>query len=127
MPDQPYLLVVEDHHAMRRQFLQLIEAEFPRYLLRGAESGEAALLLVELGKPAAVVMDVGLPGMDGIATTRELRRLWPTLGVIVMTMQPSPRYEAAAREAGAACFLNKSTAADRLIPELRVLLGSGAP
>ena len=118
-----YLLVVEDHGAMRDQLVQLLEAGLPGSAAYGVESGEAALQFVAQGMPAAAVIDVGLPGMDGIATTRALRTHSTDLPVIVISMRASALHEQEARAAGAAMFITKSGVAERLVPALRALLG----
>lgn len=120
-----YLLVVEDHEPMRQRLVQWLEIGFPGLAVHGVESGESALAFVERGLPVAAVIDVGLPGMDGIATTRHLRSLSPLLPVIVISMNNSLFYEAEALEAGAFRFVTKSEAAYRLVPELLGGLGSG--
>ena len=117
-----YLLVVEDHDAMRQQLVQLLEAGLPGHTAHGVESGEAALLLVEQGMPVAAVIDVGLPGMDGIATTRALRVQSADLPVIVISMRASHLHVQEAQAAGAALFITKSSVAEQLVPALRELL-----
>ena len=117
-----YLLVVEDHGAMRDQLVQLLEAGLPGSAAYGVESGEAALRFVEQGMPVAAVIDVGLPGMDGIATTRALRIQFADLPVIVISMRASPLHEQEAQAAGAALFITKSSVAEQLVPALRELL-----
>jgi len=122
----PYLLVVEDHDSMRHMLLQWLEIGMPGHAVHGVDSGEAALAWVEQhGLPRAAVIDVGLPGIDGIATTRRLRDLGPGVPVIVISMHASHLHETEALAAGAARFVTKSEAALRLIPELQALLGSG--
>lgn len=120
-----YLLVVEDHVEMRSQLVQWIERGLPGRSVRGVASGEAALQIVSTGdRPCAAVIDVALPGMDGIATTRLLRAQAPGLPVIVISMHGSRLYEVESRDAGADCFITKREAVESLVPALQQLLAN---
>ena len=77
------ILVVDDDDRLRSSFENLLSME--GYAVRSAASGEAALAMLDEGMPDAVIMDVRMPGMDGLATLRLLREREPRLPVIIMT------------------------------------------
>lgn len=77
------ILLVDDDDQLRSSFYNLLTAE--GYEVRAAASGEAALRMAEEEMPDVVIMDVRMPGMDGLATLRVLREREPRLPVIIMT------------------------------------------
>ena len=64
--------------------------------------------------PDVVTMDIALPGMNGLSATRTIKSLLPTTRVVVVTLSDGPAARAAALDAGADAFLNKSAVADEL-------------
>jgi Response regulator containing CheY-like receiver, AAA-type ATPase, and DNA-binding domains len=77
------ILLVDDDDQLRDSFYNLLSME--GHDVRAAASGEAALVMAEESLPDAVIMDVRMPGMDGLATLRLLRKREPRLPVIIMT------------------------------------------
>ena len=71
------VLLVDDHPAVRRVLRSLLEEVGGWQVVGEAESGEAALPLVEQLVPDVVLMDCRMPGQGGVATTREIVRRWP--------------------------------------------------
>ena len=67
------ILIVEDHDAVRESLRDWLEAVFPQCHVVQAASGEEALAIVQDPPPSLVVMDIGLPGMDGLAVARALK------------------------------------------------------
>ena len=128
-PEAPvrYLLVVEDHDGMRDRLVQLLSAGLSGLLVRGVDSGESALAFAAEHEPVAAVIDIGLPGIDGVTTTRRLLDRAPGVAVVVISMNASALHQAAALEAGAACFVDKPSVVDRLLPALMTALASGNP
>jgi DNA-binding NarL/FixJ family response regulator len=77
-----------------------------------AANGEMALRLVEELRPDVVIMDVEMPGLDGLTATEQIKRRWPEVRVVVLTLYPGHR--ARARAAGADAFLLKGDSVDVL-------------
>ena len=84
-----------------------------------AESGEAALRLVRALSPDVVLMDVEMPGMDGIVATAALRATAPHVAVVILSLYDDARTRARAREAGAAAFVAKHQAKSTLLATIR--------
>ncbi len=89
-----------------------------------AGSGEAALRLVRSLSPDVVLMDVEMPGMDGIDVTAALRAAAPQVAVVVLSLYDDARTRARAREAGAAAFVAKHQAKTTLLATIRRVVSS---
>ncbi|MBI9075466.1 MAG: sigma-54-dependent Fis family transcriptional regulator [Desulfatibacillum sp.] len=77
------ILIVDDDPQLRQSFERILQEE--EHLVHTASSGEAGLVKVEQIKPDLVIMDVRMPGMDGLTTYREIQKIEPRLPVIIMT------------------------------------------
>jgi DNA-binding NarL/FixJ family response regulator len=73
-----------------------------------------------------VVMDVAMPDLDGIATTRHVRELAPRPAVVMLSLHGDSATRALAREAGAAAFVEKRAGAEDLLVEIRRAAGSAS-
>jgi two-component system, NtrC family, response regulator AtoC len=121
----------------RRRVLLVDDAEGIRTYLKGlltdagydavpAEDGERALAWVEeSGPPDAVLLDVDLPGIDGFETLRRLKRLYPSLPVIMLSVVGKASTIVEALQLGAADFLNKPFEAREIADTLAKLLNGG--
>ena len=99
------VLVADDHPAFRAG-LQLMLADAPDLEVVGlAENGDQAVELAEPLRPDVVVMDLRMPGLDGIGATRRLLELDPAVGVVVLTMFEDDDSVFAAMRAGARGYL----------------------
>lgn len=98
-------------------------ATWPELLVVGeATNGQDALRQLALNRPDVVLMDLHMPVLDGIQTTRLLKQQWPDVTVIVLTMYGAD--ERAALAAGADAFVAKGSAPERLLMALGVGVAS---
>jgi DNA-binding NarL/FixJ family response regulator len=113
------LLVVEDHAEMRAALRDWLLASAPAALkLREARSLEEALACVVQAPFDLVLVNLELPGPNGIEATRTLRRQHPQCAVIVMSVNDSEALRTAALEAGALAFVSKRELPHALLPLL---------
>ena len=121
------IMLVEDHPATRAAVMELVGIAFPRSPLIAAGSAEQALVLCASAAPDLIVMDIALPGMNGIDATRRIKALFPGTHVVVYSSYDKAVYrdESAAAGAGAGAFVNKSKVATELVPVIALLLASG--
>ena len=110
------LLVVEDHEEMRAALRDWLLTSMPPFKLREARSLDEALACAGQGKPDLVLMNLELPGPNGIEATRELRRQHPGCAVIVMSVNDSEALRSAALGAGALAFISKRELPHALLP-----------
>ena len=119
------LLLVDDHELVR-EGLRRILAEAPGMEVVGeASSGEEAIDLARSLKPDVVIMDVSMPGIGGLETTRRLSHIDPDIKVIVVTVHVDEPYPTRLLEAGAAGYLTKSCAVDEIIDAIKAVSRGG--
>ena len=107
-------IVVDDNPVVLKSASRLL-AKFPTIELVGqATSGNEALEVVEKLRPDLVLMDISMPGMDGLEATRRLVLKDGAPRVILMSMHDIPEYRDAAVVAGAVCFVSKSALVEEL-------------
>jgi DNA-binding NarL/FixJ family response regulator len=109
-------IVVADDHTIVREGLRVLLSAVDGYELIGtaATGREAIRAAVEL-HPHVIVMDIQMPGMNGIEATREIRRVAPEVAVLMLTMFENDASVFAAMRAGALGYILKGTSPDNMI------------
>ena len=121
----PRVLIVDDHAAVRRGVQRILQA-FPEWEFCGeAANGEEAVRLAAALKPEIIVMDVSMPGLNGLEATRIIRDVLPTAKVLLLTLHSSTELVRSAFRVGARGYVLKSGAEHELIRALNVVLGDG--
>jgi DNA-binding NarL/FixJ family response regulator len=113
------VLLVDDHAVVRQGLRALLEAEGDMVVVGEAENGRQAVALAKKGIPDLVIMDVAMPGMNGLEATRQIVRNLPGTKVLVLTSYGDDDYVAQLLEAGATGYLLKQTAATDLLRAIR--------
>jgi two-component system response regulator MprA len=117
------VLVVDDDGPIRRMLERTLAAE--GYGVSSAGDGGAALAAIERATPDLVVLDVGLPGLDGLAVCRRLRRKGLGLPILLLTARDAVPDRVAGLDAGADDYLVKPFASEELLARVRALLRRG--
>ena len=107
-PEVICVVVVDDHALHRDGTRRILEARPDLQVVGEASSGEIALALVNQLHPDVVLMDIRLPGMNGIEVTRQLTRDHPDVRVLMVSAYDEDEYVRGALEAGAAGYLRKT-------------------
>ena len=121
------IMIVEDDELMREQLLDVLD-QSPECRCVGAfPSGEAALEEVTILNPQIILMDVGLPGMNGIECLRQIKLRLPTACVIMLTVFEDDNRIFDSILAGADGYLLKRTPLSTIVASLLDVRNSGAP
>ena len=110
------VLIIDDEEELRRMWVLVLGKR--GFRVTGAASGEEGLALAKTQAFDAVLLDIMMPGLDGLETLRELRRLAPRTEIVMVTGHPTPEAAAEDRARGAFDFLAKPV----LLPHLRRVL-----
>jgi NarL family two-component system response regulator LiaR len=113
------VMLVDDHAVVRSGLSAFLMAFEGLELVGEAGSGEEALRLCEQEQPDVVLMDLVMPGMDGVQTTRGIRERWPQVQVIALTSFPEEDLVQGALRAGALSYLLKNVSAEELAAAIR--------
>ena len=108
------VLLVDDHPVVRAGMRGMLAADPGIVVLAEAGSGEQALVLVEAHRPDVVLMDLRMPGMDGVTATASITARYPQVRVLVVTTYDRDADILRAVEAGATGYLLKDTPLDQL-------------
>ncbi len=122
---KPHILVVDDDRAVRESLRRSLE--FNGYTVSLAADGAEALAGISSTNPDAVVMDVMMPRLDGIETTRALRSVGNSVPILVLTARDAVGDRVEGLDAGADDYLTKPFALDELLARLRALLRRVGP
>ena len=117
------ILVVDDDAPIRRMLDRTLSAE--GYVVETAADGGEALAAVERSAPDLVVLDIGMPGVDGLAVSRRLRAKGLAVPVLLLTARDSVPDRVAGLDAGADDYLVKPFATEELLARVRALLRRG--
>ncbi|MGI6115514.1 MULTISPECIES: response regulator transcription factor [unclassified Clostridium] len=115
--NKPLILVVEDDAAVRNLIATTLDTHDYRY--HTAPSGEAAILEAASHNPDVVLLDLGLPDIDGIEIIRKIRT-WSNMPIIVISARSEDRDKIDALDAGADDYLTKPFSVEELLARLRV-------
>ena len=119
------ILVVDDHQVVREGLRSLLKLEPDMEVVGEAADAEEALTQVELLSPEVVLMDIKMPGINGIELTRQLKEKQPSCNVIMLTLYNE--YLTQAIEAGAVGYLLKDIRREELIRAIRAVHQGRSP
>jgi DNA-binding NarL/FixJ family response regulator len=119
-------IIIADDHLLLRQGLQLlIEAEPDMVVIDQADNGRGVVRQTAALQPDVVVMDVSMPGGDGIEATAQILRDCPTVRVVGLSRHNDPGYAQRLFEAGAVGYVVKKTSVVELVKAIRVVFAGG--
>lgn len=108
------LIIVDDHAVVRSGLSKFLKVNKDLELVAEASDGNEAVQMVSLHKPDVVLMDLMMPGMDGISATREIHQKYPQVKVIALTSFAEQSMVQGALQAGAIGYLQKNVTAAEL-------------
>lgn len=113
------LLIVEDQVRILERQRRLLEAQPELEVIGTARNGVDAVELCGTLQPDVVLLDLGLPDIDGIAVTKQIRQRWPSIEVLIFTIFDDEARVLDAVRAGASGYLLKGAPAERIVEALR--------
>jgi len=119
------ILIADDHPMVRRGLKDLFEGEEDLSVVDAVENGRLLLGKVREEAVDVVLMDLSMPGMDGLDLLKQLKIIKPKLPVLVVTMHSENRYAMRALKAGASGYLSKDAPSDQILPAVRRLAAGG--
>jgi DNA-binding NarL/FixJ family response regulator len=120
------VVVCEDQPQILRNQVKVLQ-ESPEIEVAGtALSGEAVLELLETRRPAVLLQDLGLPGISGIEVTREVKRRWPAVEVLIFTIFDEEEKVIEAVKAGASGYLLKGAGSEKIVEAIREVNAGGS-
>jgi DNA-binding NarL/FixJ family response regulator len=113
------VLLVDDHPIVRKGTREMLEPYSDLQVIGEAGDGREALAFVSRTRPDVILMDVSMPGMNGIEATTAIKRLTPSVAILVLTSYDDDAYVFALLEAGAAGYILKNAREEELIGAIR--------
>jgi two-component system KDP operon response regulator KdpE len=114
------LLIVDDEKAIRWALRKTLQGM--SFDIEEAETGEQAIALIRTIRFDAVLLDIGMPGMNGVETCREIRKLMPLIGIVMLTVKNAEEDKIGALDAGADDYVTKPFHIRELAARLRAVV-----
>jgi DNA-binding NarL/FixJ family response regulator len=112
MAENPRILIVDDSTHVRKALSAFLSTLSWLKVVCEASDGEDALKMIESQSPDIILMDVKMPAISGLDATRIIKRRWPGIKIIILTLYPD--YQAQAQQAGADAFLVKGCSMEEI-------------
>ncbi len=120
------VLLVDDHKIMRDGIKAILSRTDEFRVTGEAESGPDAVQFVKNRRPDVVLMDIGLPGLNGVETTAEILRYHPECKIVILSMYDDENHVVSAIRSGARAFILKKASDSDLLEALRMVARGGA-
>ncbi len=121
------VLLADDHAVVREGLRAVLQAEGGIEVVGEAKDGQEALEACRALSPDVVLMDVRMPGMDGLEATRQIKAEMPRVSVVMVTMHENPDYLLEAVRAGAAGYVLKDSSGERIAEAVGRTLAGESP
>ena len=119
------ILIADDHAVVRHGLTQIVTTDNQMMIAGEAANGNDLLDLVRKTAVDVVILDINMPGRNGLETLKELKRDYPSLPVIILSMHSEDQYAVRALKAGAAGYMNKEAAPDELVAAIKKVYRGG--
>jgi DNA-binding NarL/FixJ family response regulator len=119
------VVICDDHQIVREALRALIESQDDLEVAGQAADGKEVIPLVTELAPDLVILDIEMPGSDGISVIQQLVEAVPSVGILVFSAHGGPELIRLVAESGAAAFVGKSESSSAILPAARTVLGGG--
>jgi DNA-binding NarL/FixJ family response regulator len=125
MKEKITIIVADDHRIFRKGLKSLLSEKDHIQILGEADDGDQAFEMTRKYKPKIVIMDIGMPKMDGIEATRQIRERLPETEVIILSMHAKKAYIDQVLQAGAKGYVLKDSDEENLIAAINTVYNGG--
>ncbi len=119
------ILLADDHSIVRAGLRRIVEESGDMEVVAEAADGREAIQLVHKKVPDVAVIDISMPGLDGLEVVSQLRTYYPKLPILILTMHEEGQYVVRAIEAGAMGYITKQSAPEQLVKAIRKVHAGG--
>jgi DNA-binding NarL/FixJ family response regulator len=118
-------VIADDHPIVLQGLRRILEEAEGVALVAEASDGHELLRRIEENPVDVVVLDIAMPGLSGLDALKEIRRRWPDLPALVLSVHPEDEFAVRLLKAGAAGYMNKASALDDLVNAIRKVHAGG--
>jgi DNA-binding NarL/FixJ family response regulator len=119
------VIIADDHPVVRQGIKRILEEEVDVQVVAEAASGQELLQQIDGTACDVLVLDINMPGRDGLDTLAYLRRAYPKLPVLILSVYPEDQFGPRVLKSGAAGYMNKEAAPDQLVQAIRKVCAGG--
>lgn len=116
------IVLADDHPIIRRGLRTMLEAESDLSVVAEAQDGQAALLAVEKHAPDVLIVDISMPGLNGIDVAHRVHKDYPQIKVIILSMHSNESYVLKALRSGVSGYVLKASSTDDLVAAVRKVM-----
>jgi two-component system invasion response regulator UvrY len=120
-----HILIADDHAVVRRGLREILAEAIPAARFSEAGSSDEALSRMAEIPISVLVLDINMPGRSGLDVLRDIKRDYPRVPVIMLSMQPEEQYAMRCLRAGASAYINKDCAPEELAQAIKRILSGG--
>ncbi len=113
------VLLADDHSIVRAGLRRIVEESGDMEVIAEAADGKEAVRLVRETAPDVAVIDISMPGLDGLEVVSQMRGIYPDLPILILTMHEEGQYVVRAIQAGAMGYMTKQSAPEQLLKAIR--------
>lgn len=116
------ILVADDHNILRESLVKLLSSHFPEAILGEAENSSAVMELVHKENWDILILDLNMPGRNGLDIIKDVKDYRPGISIIVLSMYPVDQFAFRVIKAGASAYLTKSVSSKTLFKAIEKVL-----
>lgn len=113
------IIIVDDHAVVRKGLKQILDETPDLSVIDEASSGNELIEKIRQNRFDCVLLDISMPGRDGLDTLKEIKAIRPELPVLIFTVYPEDQYAVRVLKAGASGYINKESEPEELIEAIR--------
>jgi len=115
------IITADDHAVVRGGVRQMLAEASDIQVVGEASDGAALMQLLQLQACDVLLLDISMPGKDGLAVLNDVRDKWPSIAVVILTMHPENQYATRALRLGALGYLTKASIPEQLVKAVRTV------